>query len=127
MPDHQKGDISELELCKTDEKADENPSQALIDFDGSDHPHCSHLPVPLIIFLAAPHKGLQTNALETLVKSKPTEDLIRELKPGSPTLTDLNRRFAIVAKDIEILTCYELYPTKTAIQVSSIIYIHESL
>ena len=83
--------------------------------------HRSYLPVLSIIFLGAPHKGLQTAALETLVKSKPTEDMIRELKAESPTLTELNDKFRYVAKEINILTCYELYPTKTAIRVSSII------
>lgn len=70
-----------------------------------------------IIFLGAPHKGLETTALETLVKSQATEDMIRELKAESPTLTELNDKFRHVAKDIDILTCYELSPTKTAIEV----------
>ena len=70
-----------------------------------------------IIFLGAPHKGLETTALETLVKSKATEDMIRELKSESPTLTELNDKFRHVAKDVDILTCYELSPTKTAIEV----------
>ena len=56
-------------------------------------------------------------ALETLVKSQATEDMIRELKSESPTLTELNDKFRHVAKDIDILTCYELSPTKTAIEV----------
>ena len=46
--------------------------------------------------------------------------MIRELKSESPTLTELNDRFRHVAKDIDILTCYELSPTKTAIEVLSI-------
>ena len=77
----------------------------------------SRLPVRSIIFLGAPHKGLETTALETLVKSQATEDIIRELKSESPTLTELNDKFRHVAKDIDILTCYELSPTKTAIEV----------
>ncbi|KAL9133201.1 MAG: hypothetical protein Q9175_005624 [Cornicularia normoerica] len=75
------------------------------------------LPVRSIIFLGAPHKGLETTALETLVKSQATEDMIRELKSESPTLTELNDKFRHVAKDIDILTCYELSPTKTAFEV----------
>ena len=43
--------------------------------------------------------------------------MIRELKAESPTLTELNDKFRHVAKDIDILTCYELSPTKTAIEV----------
>ena len=53
----------------------------------------------------------------TLVKEQPNEDIIRELKSESPTLTELNDKFRYVAKDIDILTCYELVPTKTAIEV----------
>ncbi len=70
-----------------------------------------------MIFMGAPHKGLETTALETLVSRKATEDMIRELKSESPTLTELNDKFRYVAKDIDILTCYELSPTKTAIEV----------
>ena len=71
-----------------------------------------------MVFLGAPHRGLHTAALETLVRSRPTEDMIRELRPESPTLTDMNDKFRHVAKDIDILTCYELSPTKTAIEVT---------
>ena len=45
--------------------------------------------------------------------------MIRELRAESPTLTELNDKFRHVAKDIDILTCYELCPTKTAIKVFS--------
>lgn len=55
--------------------------------------------------------------METLVKSQASEDMIRELKSESPTLTELNDKFRHVAKNIDILTCYELSPTKTAIEV----------
>ncbi|KAL8835307.1 MAG: hypothetical protein Q9170_003362 [Blastenia crenularia] len=77
----------------------------------------SRLPVRSIIFLGAPHKGLHITALETLVESQPTEDMVRELKAESPTLTELNDKFRYVAKDMDILTCYELGPTKTAIKM----------
>lgn len=85
----------------------------------------SCLPVISIVFLGAPHKGLQTNALETPVKSRPTEDMIQELKAESPTLTDLNDKVRYVAREINILTCYELYPTKTAVQVNSTFWAYE--
>lgn len=45
--------------------------------------------------------------------------MVRELKAESPTLTELNDKFRYVAKNIDILTCYELSPTKTAIGVVS--------
>ena len=80
----------------------------------------SRLPVREIIFLGAPHRGLNVKALETLVEFQPTEDLIRELRPGSPTLTSLNNRFKDVVKDVHILTCYELHRTKTAKKVCTL-------
>ena len=54
--------------------------------------------------------------------------MIRELRSESPTLTELNDKFRYVAKDIDILTCYELMPTKTAIEVlpSSLRLVSES-
>ena len=91
--------------------------QTLCEVNGSVGVYSSRLPVRAIIFIGAPHRGLHVMALQTLVKSKPTEDMIRELKAESPTLTDLNDKFRYVAKDIDILTCYELAPTKTAIEV----------
>lgn len=91
--------------------------QALSDINGSIGIYSSRLSVRSIVFLGAPHRGLHTAALETLVKSRPTEDMIRELKSESPTLTELNDKFRHVAKDIDILTCYELKPTRTAIEV----------
>ena len=72
-----------------------------------------------IIFLGAPHRGLHTSALETLVESEPTEDMVRELKSESPTLTELNDKFRHVGKDLNILTCYELKQTKTVIKVNT--------
>ena len=79
--------------------------------------YTSHLPVRAIVFFGAPHRGLHTAALETLVNSRPTEDIIRELKPKSPTLTELSNKFRHVAKDINILTCYEEKSTRTVVQV----------
>lgn len=70
-----------------------------------------------LIFLGAPHKGLEIEALHTLVEGQASEDIVRELKAESPTLTELNDKFRHVAKDIDILTCYETIPTKTAIRV----------
>lgn len=97
--------------------AEKSDIKALCDINGSVGIYSSRLPICSIIFLGAPHKGFETTALETLVKSQATEDMIRELKVESPTLTELNDKFRHVAKDIDILTCYELSPTKTAIEV----------
>ena len=77
--------------------------------------HASPFPVCCVVFLGAPHRGLDVKALETLVKSKPTEDLIRELKSDSPTLTHLNKNFPNVVSDIRIISCYEKHPTPTVV------------
>ncbi|KAL9009039.1 MAG: hypothetical protein Q9173_005898 [Seirophora scorigena] len=82
-------------------------AKALCDINGTVGRYSTRLKVRSIIFLASPHKGLHTAALMTLVESKPTENMIRELKAESPTLTELNDRFRFVAQDIDIVTCYE--------------------
>ena len=43
--------------------------------------------------------------------------MIRELKAESPTLTDLNDSFRFVAQNIDIVTCYEMKKTRTAMKV----------
>lgn len=73
-----------------------------------------------IVFLGAPHRGLHTANLETSVKSKLTEDIVRELRAESPTLTELNDSFRFVAMDIDILTGYELKKTRTVIEAGYI-------
>ncbi|EQB44810.1 hypothetical protein CGLO_16409 [Colletotrichum gloeosporioides Cg-14] len=75
----------------------------------------ARLPVRAIIFLAAPHKGLDVEALQTLFKGQPSETLVHELKKGSPTLLELNTKFSQIAGDIDILTCYEMKQTKQAV------------
>ncbi|OBT72109.1 hypothetical protein VF21_09192 [Pseudogymnoascus sp. 05NY08] len=80
----------------------------------------SRLPVREIIFLAAPHRGLNIAALQTLVKGEATEQMVLELQSESPTLTWLNQSFTRFARDIDILTCYETKPTKTAIDVDGL-------
>jgi hypothetical protein len=82
----------------------------------------SRLPVRAFIFFGAPHRGLNVTALQTLVKGEPTEKLVDELKAESATLTDLNQGFSHIARDIDILTCYETRSTKSAINVNSIAY-----
>jgi len=79
----------------------------------------SRLPVRTIVFLAGPHRGLNVTAMQTLVKGQAAQALVDELAVRSRTLNEINQRFAHIAGDIEILTCYETKPTKTAIQVSA--------
>ncbi|GME51663.1 hypothetical protein M1813_007436 [Neofusicoccum parvum] len=81
------------------------------------------LPVRAIIFLGAPHNGLASDSykiLETLVKGRVTQQLVTELKTDSPTLRDLSARFIPIAKEIEILTCYETMETKTVVQENGV-------
>ena len=68
--------------------------------------------------MGAPHNGLATDALMTLVKGKASESLIDELKPGSPTLRNLKFRFDDMAQNIKVLSVFERRETPTAIEVS---------
>lgn len=78
----------------------------------------SRLPVRAIIFLAAPHRGLNIDAIQTLVMGRVAEGAINEFKADSPTLRELANRFRdIVENNIDLLTCYEQRPTKTAVKV----------
>ncbi|OBT63835.1 hypothetical protein VE03_06602 [Pseudogymnoascus sp. 23342-1-I1] len=77
----------------------------------------SRLPVRAIIFLAAPHRGLNIDALQTLVMGQASEGLINELRSESPTLRELTNRFRDIVEDnIDLLTCYEQRPTKTVVK-----------
>lgn len=76
-----------------------------------------HLPVPTIIFFGSPNRGLETAELESFVKGSPSQDLVEELRPQSPTLENLNDKFRQVTSGISILSCYEQLGTPTAIKV----------
>ncbi|KAK8244691.1 hypothetical protein HDK90DRAFT_166251 [Phyllosticta capitalensis] len=78
--------------------------------------YASRLPVRAILFLAAPHKGINVEALETLVNGRPSQMMIAELRTGSPTLLDLNAKFAEVAYGIEIHSFFETMETPTVRQ-----------
>lgn len=69
------------------------------------------LPVTSLIFFGAPHRGLDTVAIKTLVEGSPSEDIVQELKKQSPTLTRLNDDFRHLHGHLEILTLYELEDT----------------
>jgi hypothetical protein len=58
---------------------------------------------------------MDVDALKTLVKNEPTQELIYELRKESPTLQELNERFGDVARDIDILTCFETQKTNTVV------------
>ena len=74
-----------------------------------------------IIFFGAPHNGLNTDALSTLVGGQPSAPLIQDLTPGSGVLVNLNDKFAEklarVGRDVKILSVVETRKTKTVTQV----------
>jgi len=76
-----------------------------------------HLPVPSVIFFGSPNRGLETTELESFVKGTPSQALVEELRPQSPTLENLNDKFRHVTSGISILSCYEQLWTPTAIKV----------
>ncbi|CAD6574573.1 MAG: hypothetical protein ASARMPREDX12_006825 [Alectoria sarmentosa] len=78
------------------------------------------LPVHSLIFLGAPHRGLETTALKTLVEGTASANMIRDLEEGSNTLAMLDDDFKKYHQEssIHILSFYELYKTPTAHQSS---------
>ncbi|CAD6579932.1 MAG: hypothetical protein ASARMPRED_009298 [Alectoria sarmentosa] len=78
------------------------------------------LPVHSLIFLGAPHRGLETTALKALVEGTASANMIRDLEEGSNTLAMLDDDFKKYHQEssIHILSFYELYKTPTAHQSS---------
>ena len=72
---------------------------------------------PFVVFLGAPHRGLDNKALQTLVMPELSKDIVDEHGEQSSTLTDLNENFAKIAHDLQIMSCYELRPTPTVVSV----------
>lgn len=69
--------------------------------------------VKAVIFFGAPHRGLNINALQSIMNGTPSADLIRELSWQSPTIQKLNNGFRHVCEGLDILTIYEKTPTAT--------------
>ena len=91
--------------------------KAICELQNSNSPdYQSDLVLPCVMFLGTPHRGLETEALATLVKQEPSRDIVEELRPDSPTIRDLNDQFRRVASHMNIVTCYELVPTPTVQQ-----------
>jgi hypothetical protein len=81
-------------------------------------PHDSNrtrLPIKLLIFLAAPHRGMDIEALKTMIKSDPPQQLVNEIGPESPTLKDMHDRFRRVSVHMQILSVYETLKTPTVV------------
>ena len=94
--------------------------QALINSAAfSERPEGLEKIIPLVIFFGAPHGGLATTALETLVKGKPGQSLIEELKPGSPALENLNFKFKTISQNMKILSVFERLPTASAVETGN--------
>lgn len=88
------GNVTKLVRTKCG-KADQYATQALSDINGSIGICSSRFPVISVIYLGAPHRGLETTALKTLVRKRPTEGMVNELKAQSPILTELNDKFPV--------------------------------
>ena len=67
-----------------------------------------------IILFGAPHRGLNTTALEVLVQGKRRERLIKDLKYDSSFLQTLSKAFSQISTRLKIISCYELLETPTA-------------
>ena len=72
-----------------------------------------------LIFLGAPHRGLEITALQTLVQGTSSESVISELKEGSSVLEILDHDFEryFRGSSVQILTCYESHKTPTVKKV----------
>ena len=63
--------------------------------------------VKSVIFLGAPHDGLDHPALKAATSLELSRDLMDELGPGSPAVLELNADFAPIADQLHIVACYE--------------------
>ncbi|KAK3111288.1 hypothetical protein LTR53_013613 [Teratosphaeriaceae sp. CCFEE 6253] len=78
------------------------------------------LPVRRIIFLGVPHGGLDQVALAEIVRGRPSQELVNELRRNSPTLRGLAGRFKANCSDLIVHTYYEDRMTKTVVKVSAV-------
>ena len=69
--------------------------------------------VKAVIFFGAPHRGLNITAMQSVLKSTPSAELIRELGRQSPTMQKLNDGFRYLSEGLDILSIYEKRPTAT--------------
>ncbi|KAK3112466.1 hypothetical protein LTR53_011243 [Teratosphaeriaceae sp. CCFEE 6253] len=76
------------------------------------------LPVRRIFFLGVPHGGLDQVALAEIVRGRPSQELVNELRRNSPTLRGLAGRFKANCSDLIVHTYYEDRMTKTVVQSS---------
>ena len=73
--------------------------------------------VPFIVFFGAPHRGLDSPSLRTVLGLEDlSKDIVDELGESSPTLTDLSESFSRIAHKLSICSCFEELPTKTLIK-----------
>lgn len=93
--------------------------QALVDYfkaNGS----FDDMPVASAVFFEAPHRGLETKAMEDIMKKDPSafsQGLINELVADSPTLHTSSKDFARMVEGLPVLTCYETRETPTLREV----------
>jgi hypothetical protein len=54
---------------------------------------------------------MNIDALKTMIKNDPPQQLVNEIGPGSPTLKDMHDRFRAVSANMQILSVYETLAT----------------
>ncbi|KAL9093765.1 MAG: hypothetical protein Q9159_000066 [Coniocarpon cinnabarinum] len=69
--------------------------------------------VKSVIFLGAPHDGLDQWTCSLISNGQMSDKLSSELSPGSPTILALNSDFAPIADLLHIVACYETRDTLT--------------
>ncbi len=62
-----------------------------------------------LLFFGVPHRGLEIEALRSMVKQQPNEQLLNDLSPNSQLLPELERQFHrhFSFVDSEVLSFYE--------------------
>jgi len=70
-----------------------------------------------IVFFGAPHRGLDTDALQTVTQDKPTQGMIQDLDPKSELLRSLNDKFRVLSSSFVLISCYETNETPSIREV----------
>ncbi|CEJ93570.1 hypothetical protein VHEMI09148 [[Torrubiella] hemipterigena] len=68
-----------------------------------------------LIFFGTPHNGMSVANILPGITGQASENLIRDIEPGSSYIKALKARFASATVDLNILSCYELRPTPQSV------------
>ncbi|KAK1962446.1 hypothetical protein LY78DRAFT_249507 [Colletotrichum sublineola] len=74
-----------------------------------------------LVFFGVPHQGLLIEPWLRLINEQPNRQLVENLRPNSPYLKSLDKRFkdAITFADLKVVSIYETMTTQTAQKDSS--------